>query len=227
MLVRAYEGVLFVCLAVAAAMLAAMMGMVSADVVLRNLAGREVPWSIEVSEYILYLSTFLAAPAVLRHGGHVRVDVVLRVLPPGPRERMEVLAHLVGLAVSLVLLVYGALAALEAYRLGSVVLKQLAVPEWWLLSVIPFTSGLLAVEFLLHLLGQRGDPRDGTAARLPVKSGAEASADAGAPPAAGSRGAAREEGRPGKRTPRSLRLRGGPAQWPERTPARPPLTQGG
>ncbi len=60
--------------------------MICADVLLRNV--RLIPgvygiaWSNEVSEAMLYLVTMLTAPWLLRKGQHIRVDIVLRAVPP-------------------------------------------------------------------------------------------------------------------------------------------------
>ena len=54
---------------------------VTLDVGLRNLGWGNLPWLIEVAEYTLFVSTFLAAPWVLSLGAHVRVDVLVSALP--------------------------------------------------------------------------------------------------------------------------------------------------
>ena len=69
----------------ACAVLFAMMLMICADVLLRNVAlvpdVNGLPWSNEITENMLYLITMLAAPYLLRQGQHIRVDIVLRMLP--------------------------------------------------------------------------------------------------------------------------------------------------
>ncbi len=65
----------------AALTLLAMVVMVTADIVLRNLTRTGFPWANEVSEYALYLTTLLTAPWLLRRGQHVRIDLVLTVMP--------------------------------------------------------------------------------------------------------------------------------------------------
>ena len=70
----------------ACALLGVMTLMICADVLLRNVAlipGVDaLPWSNELSETTLYLVTMLAAPWLLREGRHIRVDIVLRAIPP-------------------------------------------------------------------------------------------------------------------------------------------------
>ena len=87
-------------MAVAGALLIlAMMLMITVDVGWRAFGGRGIGWVGEASEYILYLSTFLAAPWLLRLGRHVRLDLVLRALPPQMGWLLEWLTDIVGLLV--------------------------------------------------------------------------------------------------------------------------------
>ena len=147
----AYQRLLGLCGFVAGALIAALALLVSADVVLRNVTAGGLPWVLEIAEYILYISTFLGAPWVLSRNGHVRVDVFVSHLPVRLCRWADAAIDLIGLFVSLVLLYFGALATLDAQRIGSLIFKELVVPEWWLLIVIPCSAALLTVEFARRL----------------------------------------------------------------------------
>jgi TRAP-type transport system small permease protein len=125
--------------------------LIALDVALRNLAGTGFPWLIDAIEYGLFVGTFLAAPWVLREGAHVRVDIVLTSLPPRSAAAVEMIADFIGLAVCLILLWYGVKVTLTAQSLGSMVLKSIIFPEWWALAVVPLSSLLLAIEFVMRL----------------------------------------------------------------------------
>jgi len=131
--------------------IAAIAVMISLDVVIRNLGIGNFPWLLEVAEYALYFSTFLAAPWVLRLGAHVRVDLVLGSVAPPVARVLELLADAVGLAICLILLRYGFLAAIDSFAVDARFDKELVVSEWWLLMAIPVSSALLAVEFVLRI----------------------------------------------------------------------------
>jgi TRAP-type C4-dicarboxylate transport system permease small subunit len=48
--------------------------------------------------------------------------------------------------------------AFDSWRIGSITIKNLIFPEWWLLAPLPVTFLLLAIEFLFRfhrLLRQR------------------------------------------------------------------------
>ena len=147
-----YIGFLNLCGLIAGVVIALIAVLVSLDVVLRNLRLGNFPWLIEVTEYALYGITFLAAPWVLHLGAHVRVDILIEALPQKAATVLECLMDMLGLGLSLVLIYYGVIATLDAWTLGSLIFKELIIPEWQLLWVIPFSGGLLALEFMLRIL---------------------------------------------------------------------------
>ena len=144
-------GRLFDALAIAAALtLLAMVVLVTADIVLRNTTGGGFAWANEISEYALYLMTLLTAPWLLRRGQHVRLDIVLTLVPPRVAWLKEVAGDLPGFCVCVVLVRYGIAMTAESARLGAITIKNLVFPEWWLLAPLPATFALLAVEFVFR-----------------------------------------------------------------------------
>jgi TRAP-type C4-dicarboxylate transport system permease small subunit len=135
---------------VAALTLLAMVIVVTADITLRNAIGSGVLWANEVSEYALYLMTLLTAPWLLRRGQHVRLDIILTVVPARAAWIMEAVGDIAGFAVSLVLVRYGLAMTLDSARLGAITIKNLVFPEWWLLAPLPIAFALLAVEFVFR-----------------------------------------------------------------------------
>src|SRR6185437_6477130 len=101
-------GRLFNALAMAAALiLLGMVVIVTADIVLRNTMGSGLVWANEVSEYSLYLMTLLTAPWLLRRGQHVRLDIILTLVPARAAWLMEAIGDLLGFVVCVVLIRYG------------------------------------------------------------------------------------------------------------------------
>ena len=121
--------------------------MIGADVLLRNLGLGGIPPSNELSEDILYLITLLAAPGLLRAGQHIRIDIVLRALPQRVGWLLEWAGDIIGLVCCLVVVWYGVSVAAASYSDGSISIKTLVFPEWWLLAPMPAAFALLAVEF--------------------------------------------------------------------------------
>jgi TRAP-type transport system small permease protein len=144
-------GRVFDALAVAAALiLLAMVVVVTADIVLRNTTGGGFAWANEVSEYALYLMTLLTAPWLLRRGQHVRLDIILTLVPSRVAWLMEAAGDALGFCVSVVLVRYGFAMTADSARVGAITIKNLVFPEWWLLAPLPATFALLAIEFVFR-----------------------------------------------------------------------------
>jgi TRAP-type C4-dicarboxylate transport system permease small subunit len=138
--------------ALSGAVIGAMALLITADVVMRALAIRPLGWTVEMTEYGLLVVGFLGAPWVLRHGDHIRVDVVLRGLSPVWAGRMLILANAIALIACLFVAWYGLQAAMQAFARGSILFKTLHMPQWIILSIMPLGVGLLAYEFLSRIL---------------------------------------------------------------------------
>ena len=147
----------------AAMVLLVMVVMVSADIILRNLTRTGFPWANEVSEYALYLTTLLTAPWLLHRGQHVRIDLVLTLVPARVAWLMELLGDIAGFAVCLVMMRYGIKMTIDSAALGSITIKNLVFPEWWLLWPLPLCFALLAAVFVFrfdHLMRSERSRRD-------------------------------------------------------------------
>jgi len=152
---------------IACALILGMTLMICADVLLRNvriipsLVGLE--WANEISEAMLFLVTLLTAPWLLRRGQHIRVDIVLRAVPPQLGWVFEWIVDLLALGCCATIAWYSARASWASYHAGSLSIKTLVTPEWWLLSVLPLAFAALTLEMLFRMrrlyLGPRA-PRD-------------------------------------------------------------------
>jgi len=148
---RWYGHVLEAMMLLAGLLLLVMTFMIGADVVLRNIGAGGVAVSNELSEDILYLITLLTAPWLLRQGRHIRVDIVLRVLPPRVAWALEWLGDAIGIVCCLYFVWYGAGVTAASYLNGSLSIKTLVTPEWWILAPLPIAFALLAVEFIFRM----------------------------------------------------------------------------
>ncbi|HVJ09985.1 MAG TPA: TRAP transporter small permease [Burkholderiales bacterium] len=151
----AYGRLLEILALAACALILGMMLMICADVLLRNV--RIVPgmvgieWANEVSEAMLYLIALLTAPWLMRRGQHIRVDVLLRAVPPRLGWGLEWLVDMLAMACCAIIAWYGVRAALGSWQAGSLSIKTLVTPEWWLLSVLPVAFLALTVEMLFRM----------------------------------------------------------------------------
>ena len=140
---------------VACAIVFLMMLMICTDVLLRNVELLEslqgLPWSNEISEYVLYLITVLTAPWLLRQGQHIRVDILLRALPARTGWYCEWATDAIALACCIMMVVYGTQATYASYSSHALMIKTLVTPEWWWLAPLPVAFLLLGMEVLFRM----------------------------------------------------------------------------
>jgi TRAP-type C4-dicarboxylate transport system permease small subunit len=169
---KAYGRLLAALFAVGCVLIFVMLAIIVGDVLLRNMRLPGFPlgisWSNEVSESLLYLTTMLVAPWLLRQGQHIRVDIVLQVLPPKLAWVLEWIGDIIGLGCCLFMSYYGATAAWSSFAGGSMNIKTLETPEWWSLAPLPAVFFLLSVEMLFRMrrlqLAERAPRRDAVSA---------------------------------------------------------------
>ena len=165
---RAWGRLLEGCALAACALIGAMTLVICLDVLLRNVplvpGVQGLAWSNELSESGLYLLTMLAAPWLLRQGAHIRIDIVLRVLPKPVAWACEWISDAIALACCTCVVIYGTRATWDSYAQASVTIKTLVLPEWWSLAPLPLAFALLAVEVLFRMrrlwLGPRAPRED-------------------------------------------------------------------
>ena len=122
---------------------------------------------VQFSEYALVYITFLGTAWVLRQGKHVQVDILVRVLSPDWRARIGMLTSVLGFAVSVVLVCFGAAATWTAFVRGSYRPAIIEFPTWIVLIVIPVGAFFLALRFARQFIGHLRDsertlpPEDG------------------------------------------------------------------
>ncbi|MCB1435882.1 MAG: TRAP transporter small permease [Rhodobiaceae bacterium] len=124
--------------------------MISIEVAMRNFGQGGISWLNETIEFAIYAGTFAAAPWVLHQGAHIRVDIVLTLLPRPVALAVEILADLSGAVICLALLYYGGVSVADAWSDNTIQYKNLAWPEWALFAVVPLFTGLMAIEFVLR-----------------------------------------------------------------------------
>src|SRR5207302_8436589 len=103
-------------------------------------------WAHAVSEAVVFRVTLLTAPGRLRRGQHIRVDIVLRAVPPRLGWVFEWIVDTLALGCCALIAWYSARAAWASFAAGSLSIKTLITPEWWLLSVLPLAFTALTLE---------------------------------------------------------------------------------
>jgi TRAP-type C4-dicarboxylate transport system permease small subunit len=134
--------------------------LIGLDVLLRNIGLGGIPPSNELSEDALYLITILAAPGLLRRGQHIRVDILLRMIPPKVAWLLEWVGDVVGIVCCAFFVWYGLRVTLASYASGSISIKTLIMPEWWIFAPMPACFLMIGLEFIFRMRLLARSPRE-------------------------------------------------------------------
>lgn len=107
-------------------------------------------WSVEFSEYILLYVTFFSASWVLRHAGHVNIDMFVNMVSDKIKHVLSVITLLISLAGCLILSWFSFQLTLDSISRGLVMYKMVHMPSYIL--YLPITIGLTLLSLRLIML---------------------------------------------------------------------------
>lgn len=132
--------------------LVAMAALVVVGIVARSVFNVSLPVTIEYSEYLIPVIALGGAAYALRHGAHVRADLVLHRLPLQPRRWLILAGYLAGLAYLVVLAVVTLNTALLSIERGYVSIYPSATPYGYWQLLVPLGLLLFALQLAILAL---------------------------------------------------------------------------
>jgi TRAP-type C4-dicarboxylate transport system permease small subunit len=137
----------------AAIMLVWLMVAIVLSVVIRNLGLQPSAWFFLSTEYAMFYLTLLGAPWLVRHKGHVHIELLTSILSPMALQVLSRLVALLCVAVCVVL-------AWKGYDLVSMNIarndydvRAFFVPKWILTIAYPVCFSMMAIEFARFVVG--------------------------------------------------------------------------
>ncbi len=127
--------------------------LIVADVFMRLLG--IPPWTYisGIVEYGLLWFTMLAAPYLVRIKGHVFIDAITQLLPPGPQKVLAKISYSICIVSCLVFFYYALDLLIDAIAGDLIDTRGEDMMLWTLLLPIPPCFFLVAMEFGRYLLG--------------------------------------------------------------------------
>lgn len=110
-----------------------------------------ITWAEEVIVYIVVWAIMIIASQLVRHDGHVRPDLVLRLLPPRAQRWMEMFNCLVAIVFMAGLIYYGKQVVDTALLLDQTSSSDLQFPMWIYYTSLPVGGGLMLVRYMIRL----------------------------------------------------------------------------
>lgn len=124
---------------------AAMIGLVSAQVLLRYAFNSSIDWSDEVSRLLFVWCMFLAIPLGIREGAHVGIELLTAKLPAAMREQLTKACALVAAALMVVVVWQ---TAKVAWLTWDELMQSLNISANWFMVPVALAS----IHCFLHFL---------------------------------------------------------------------------
>ena len=151
-ILKGYDALLYGMAIVAGLLMAAMMAVITLDVVLRNLGYQSSAHFFTFTEYALLLVPCLGAPWLVREKGHIYVEILLMSLGPRARHALTVVIGVACIVVCLILAGYGFSVAWADFVQNEKDVRSLDMPRWMVVGFIPLSFAMMALEFVRFLV---------------------------------------------------------------------------
>ena len=148
---RAYRAVLYGMAWLGAFLIAAMMVIITVDVVVRNLGYQSSAHFFTFTEYALLIVPCLGAPWLVREKGHIYVELLLMHLKPTARRWLLRFIGVACVAVCLVIAWYGFNVTYDNYVGMERDVRSFDAPRWMIVCWIPISFLMMAIEFMRFL----------------------------------------------------------------------------
>jgi C4-dicarboxylate transporter DctQ subunit len=138
--------------------LVGLLGLCALIVALGQVIGRyltpahAISYAEEVIVYLIVWAVMIVSSQLARRDGHVRPDLVLRILPPQLARWMEVFNCLVAIAFSAALLWYGAHIVQSSIQIDERSSSDLQFPMWIYYLALPTGGALMLVRYVIRLV---------------------------------------------------------------------------
>ena len=134
---------------VAGGIIVLMMVAIFIHIIVRKLGGPPTIVVIEVSAYLMVYLTFLGTAWLLKHEGHVKMDLLLNRLRPRAQAWLNTVTSVMGVLVCLVTAWYSGATTWGMFRSGIEYTMGVGPPPWFLLLLpIPIGFFLLSIQFI-------------------------------------------------------------------------------
>jgi len=116
------------------------------EAIVRYVFNAPTIWTLEISQYLMLIATFLAAAYTLEVGGHIKVDFLVGRLSPGKRRIVNIISSLLGIIFFAALVWKSTELAWFNFKFGVRSMTLLAVPLFPIYVIMPIGSFLLLLQ---------------------------------------------------------------------------------
>jgi C4-dicarboxylate transporter DctQ subunit len=138
------------------------------NVVARFVFHEGIDWAFELTSYLFIWSAMFGAAYLFRTGGHIKVTLLVDLLPPALSKFIIILADIVTLVYLVLIAYYGYLFIFDpdygVYASGEVSV-DLNIPMWYVYTVIPISMIIAAIFTLFKIIEDIKTPAEKIASK--------------------------------------------------------------
>lgn len=121
-------------------------------VIMRYFFSVPIAWTIEFSEYLIFIDVMLATPYVLKIDQHVRVDIVTMYLNKKAKRAMVQLVSVLGILMCCMFFYFSLNATIEDIQSGTKLVRIMPVPRWIFTITYPIMSLLCVLVYIRKII---------------------------------------------------------------------------
>ncbi|CAN7683221.1 TRAP transporter small permease subunit [Pararhizobium sp. LjRoot238] len=137
---------------IAALSLLAIFVLIAGEIIIRNLSGFSLSFSWDFAAYLMGSTFMMAAASALKSGSHVRVTAITEILSPRGGRMLDMLACLLGLAISVALTYALIEMAWLSFQRGSTSSSVIRTPLVYPQAVLAAGGVLLTLQMVAQSL---------------------------------------------------------------------------
>ena len=131
-----------------AAVLAAMMVLVTANIVARYIFNRPILGTLEITEFLMVAAVYLSLAYTQFLKAHINITLVTSLLPRRKNLVCDLITYLIGFTFFSLIVWQGTLMTLESYEMEEVTFGTIELLEWPVKMLVPFGSLIVSIRFL-------------------------------------------------------------------------------
>ena len=134
-----------------AVMLAVMSVVVFLQVIFRFVIKASLPWSEELSRYLLVYITYFGCAYGIKTGAHLGVEAFVLILPKTVQKAINVLVQIGGLVVCVLILKFGADIVFSQMQSGQLS-PAMRLPMWRIFSASPIGRAFCVIRYAVEIV---------------------------------------------------------------------------
>lgn len=121
------------------------------DVIMRYVFAMPTSWTVEINSILMVYVTFLGGAEIVKKKQHIDMNILFNHFSGKAQKSIDVSNSVVALLFCGVLVWMGANATFSTYKYGMYTAGLFQVPLWVIYIIIPVSSVLISLEYLLHI----------------------------------------------------------------------------